>query len=579
MICAACGGVASDDARCESCGGSPLLAGSYRLEAVLGQGAFGTTYRAERVEDGLLVCLKELLYQRLASFEAERQFQREAAVLRQLDLPGVPRYIDDFTVESGRAVSLFLAQELVDGETLWQEMDHRRYREDEVLAILRELLGILDGLHTLVPPVVHRDIKPANVMRRRVDGRLVVVDFGAVKDAVRETVSGGPSVAGTIGYMAPEQLQGRASPASDLYGAGVLAVTLLSRKEPADMLDDRHALDWAPHVVVSPGTADLLSRLLDPHPSGRPSSAREAIERIDRLMQAPAPAPVALRPIVRAPPLPAPVTEVAEVEPRRGSGMAVWGVLAALGLAVGLPVMLSLSEDRDPAMKVGADSGPVPHGLLGLRFGMTLAAAKAALPEVTQGEAEPPDTVSLSDAGLITPFGFGKLPGERWRFRTNIGGRLSTCFLDFAVKGGLSNIECDLDGFDSYGPQSVAENAILEQLGSKYGLSRDGGCRTGNDNQFDTTSKISCTWQDPGATLTFHSTFRDFGMGMGVNLSPDSKVRIELTSAEHNDVVRKVESKIRAEQQRKDEQARKDREAREAAERKRLEQAGGGRTL
>ena len=92
MICADCGH--EHDAvveTCSACGKDPLLDGRYRLSSVIGQGAFGTTWRGERASDGHVVCLKELLYQRLASFEPEEQFRREAAVLRQLDLPGVRR--------------------------------------------------------------------------------------------------------------------------------------------------------------------------------------------------------------------------------------------------------------------------------------------------------------------------------------------------------------------------------------------------------------------------------------------------------------------------------------------------------
>ena len=238
MICADCGH--EHDAvveTCSACGKDPLLDGRYRLLSVIGQGAFGTTWRGERASDGHVVCLKELLYQRLASFEPEEQFRREAAVLRQLDLPGVPAYVDDFTVTTGRAVSLFLVQELVQGETLAEEMEHKRYREGEVLDILEALLHILRDLHSLSPPVVHRDIKPTNVMRRD-DGSLVLIDFGAVKDVLNKTRRGGPSVAGTIGFMAPEQLTGHAEPATDLFGAGALAVALLSRRDPADLLDD-----------------------------------------------------------------------------------------------------------------------------------------------------------------------------------------------------------------------------------------------------------------------------------------------------------------------------------------------------
>lgn len=277
-LCGQCWEPTRDVGACERCGQAIDLrggAGTYRLEARLGEGASGVTFRARRLEDGQAVCVKALSFRGLTSFEAERLFQRETAILRQLRHPQIPNYIDSFSSGHGRTLALVLVQDLVDGSDLADEIKARRPSVDGVLDTLDELLSILEYLHGLAPPVIHRDIKPKNVMRRR-DGRLVLIDFGAVKDAIHASFDPGMSLVGTVGYMAPEQLRGEASPASDLYAVGMVAVFLLSGREPATLLDADHTVRWERAVSVSPGVLEWLRAMTHPRASERPASAKEA---------------------------------------------------------------------------------------------------------------------------------------------------------------------------------------------------------------------------------------------------------------------------------------------------------------
>jgi hypothetical protein len=220
--------------------------------------------------------------------KARELFAREARVLRQLDHPRIPRHLDDFVTGRGKHAALVLVEELVPGEDLAHEVEGHRHTEAEVLAILEDLLPILAYLHGLSPPVVHRDVKPRNVMRRP-DGSLVLLDFGAVRDAAVDPELGGSTVAGTFGYMAPEQFRGDASPASDLYGAGALAVALLTRREPHRMADPSGRVHWREWANVSAPFADLLDRLLEPDESRRPSSAAAALDDVRRVRRGEAP--------------------------------------------------------------------------------------------------------------------------------------------------------------------------------------------------------------------------------------------------------------------------------------------------
>lgn len=595
MICADCGH--EHDAvveSCSACGEDPRLDGRYRLLSVIGQGAFGTTWRGECVSDGHVVCLKELLYQRLASFEPEEQFRREAAVLRQLDLPGVPSYVDDFTITTGRAVSLFLVQELVDGETLAEEMEHKRYREDEVLDILEALLRILDELHSLSPPVVHRDIKPTNVMRRR-DGSLVLIDFGAVKDVLNKTRRGGPSVAGTIGFMAPEQLTGHAEPATDLFGAGAMAVALLSRRDPADMLDDDGRLDWLRHVSVSSKAEVFLRSLLAPRIADRPASARAALDALQTARDdAPEPARAPEPPKAKAkakpkpkpkvqppadpspPPIAAPVESLAPA--RRGSGarsVAIIGAAFAITTA-GVAAVISSQADappRDPEIPY-----TVPSGILDLRLGMTLDEAKAAGDDVAGGQ---PDAVPgrfTTRRGSDDPS--PRLPGPFWGFSTTIAGQVAHCQLEFAVDDTLSRIACTFEPFTTIAGFDAAVGSIESQLGEKYRLPATDCVREQPEVVLGDQSNVRCEWTDGNAALLLRGRFGNMNLlqGPGTSLELEalmrtSELRLSLESAKHTYRVEQYRNREAEEEQRRYDMAEMERRAREADEMRRIEEA------
>ncbi len=293
MICAACNAM-TELARCQSCGEKAHLAESYRLEALLASGHAATTYRAIREEDALPVVIKEIVVSRARAEKARELFEREARILAQLDHPQIPVYIDDFSIPRGKTHSLYLVLGFIEGVTLAAELAVHRYSETEVLDICAELSEVLSYLHGLSPPVVHRDLKPSNVMRAT-DGQLILIDFGAVRDAISDSHIGGSTVAGTFGFMAPEQFRGEATPATDLYGLGALAVALLTRKAPHDMLDPSGRLQWHEHVAVSADCRGRIDALLSPLAEDRPSSAlavmndmrrrREEVRRDPRLLE------------------------------------------------------------------------------------------------------------------------------------------------------------------------------------------------------------------------------------------------------------------------------------------------------
>ncbi len=333
MICTACQAeIDRANDLCPHCGVQPLLEGRYRLEELVGQGALGSVFRAADLQGGDPVAVKVLPLVR-AQGKAVELARREASMLRQLDHPCIPTYRDHLV----RNRTLYLVQEFVKGETLAQELERHRYDQAEVLAIVHELLGTLAWLHGRTPPVVHRDVKPGNVIRRSRDGRLVLVDFGAVRDAIRDSGTGGSTVAGTFGYMAPEQFRGDASPATDIYGLGALAVALLSRQEPAQLMDYRGNFLWEQVVNLHPAVRSALESMLAPDPSDRPQDAAILRDEIGRLREG-----------LLAGELPEPTPPAADV-------LGQIGIAVAIVMGCMFVYLLSPSEPPDaPAVSVSA---------------------------------------------------------------------------------------------------------------------------------------------------------------------------------------------------------------------------------
>ena len=283
MFCAACGEETPRET-CTECGEPALLDGRYRLLEVLGQGGVGITWKATDT-DGDTWAIKEMSLRRARSDKARQLIEREANVLGQLDHPAIP--ILHETVFSGRGKNraIYLVQEFIDGVNLDEERRRKRYSVDEVLTIADELLFILAYLHELSPAVMHRDVKPANIMRRS-DGTLVLIDFGSVRDALKDSVGGGSTVAGTFGYMAPEQLVGDATPAVDVYAVGATIAVLLTRKEPTEMLQRVGGLDFEPHVSAHPALVQFLKRMMHDDPAMRLRDAHRALDELQATREA-----------------------------------------------------------------------------------------------------------------------------------------------------------------------------------------------------------------------------------------------------------------------------------------------------
>lgn len=257
-----------------------LLKDRYQIINLLGQGGIASTYAADDLNIGKPVAIKILSLRQLKDWKALELFEREGKVLGQLNHPGIPKYLDYFQLDIEGDRRFYIVQEIAPGQSLqdWVESGWRP-TELELREIAKQLLEILTYLHQLTPPVVHRDIKPKNIIRQS-DGKIFLVDFGAVQDTYRHTMTSGSTIVGTYGYMAPEQFRGQAKPATDLYGLGATLLFLLTHKDPADFPEKRMKIDFRPYVKITPELADWLEHLLEPVIEDRLTSATEALAEL-----------------------------------------------------------------------------------------------------------------------------------------------------------------------------------------------------------------------------------------------------------------------------------------------------------
>jgi hypothetical protein len=261
-------------ARCDACGAA-VRPGGYVVERVLVSNAHGRMYAA-RDADGKQVALKELAFVQSPTVEVIAAFEREVKFLRALEHPAIPRFCASFEEGSGVHARYYLAQELVAGQSLEDRLETHWFREDEIVAIARQVLDVLVYLQGLSPMVIHRDIKPANLVVRG-DGAIAVVDFGAAH--VQGTTAGSTTI-GTFGYMPIEQLAGEVDATTDPYALGASLLHLLTRREPWRILQggELAAMD----LNVSRPLRAFLTRLVAPRPADRFASAAEARAALDR---------------------------------------------------------------------------------------------------------------------------------------------------------------------------------------------------------------------------------------------------------------------------------------------------------
>lgn len=268
-----------------------VIGGRYKLLKRIGGGSFGQTYLAEDSQlPGNPECIVKQLKPQITDpgtlQTARRLFNSEAQVLHSLGSrhPQIPTLYAYFEEDQ----EFYLVQELVRGEPLTEELPHgSHWTEAQVIDFLEDILSILDYVHQ--QNVIHRDIKPSNIMRRHADQKLMLIDFGAVKQ-IQKAAGGSDSnltvAISTYGYSPPEQLQGKPHFSSDLYAVGMTAIRALTGIHPHQLERDQAGESiWKPKACVSDGLCAILDRMVASHLVDRYQSAAEVLADVKRLKQ------------------------------------------------------------------------------------------------------------------------------------------------------------------------------------------------------------------------------------------------------------------------------------------------------
>lgn len=283
---------------CQACGSELLFKLRYRAMRELGGGGFGKTYEVS--DQGTSKVLKVLINN---SPKAVELFQREAEVLSQLNFPGIPKVEPNsyfiFHPNNGQDPLHCLVMEKIEGMNLWKFLKQlgRPIESESAVRWLTELLLILQQVHNR--GILHRDIKPQNIIFKP-DGRLALIDFGAVREGTGTEVAtaansgGGTEVAthaaggtsiSSAGYTPAEQINGQAVRQSDFYALGRTFIFLLTAKEPSQIPYDAYndQLQWRQYAPdVEQKLADLLDQMTATLVRQRPANAKEILQTLEQ---------------------------------------------------------------------------------------------------------------------------------------------------------------------------------------------------------------------------------------------------------------------------------------------------------
>ncbi|MBW4691875.1 MAG: serine/threonine protein kinase [Lyngbya sp. HA4199-MV5] len=255
-----------------------VLIDRYQIEELLSQKAGRRTFLAKDLQAQVPVIIKLLRFGDGFEWDDLKLFEREAATLKNLDHPEIPKYLDYFEVNEVDTPGFALVQSYIEAPSLATLITSgRKFSEAEMIELADRLLDLLTYLHQQHPPVIHRDIKPSNILLGNRSGNSIgdvyLVDFGSVQTVAKKE-EGTITIVGSYGYIPLEQFGGQTTTASDLYSLGMTLIYLLTGTHPAELpqVDGRVKFN----AEISKQFERWLEKMTHPHLDKRFDSAKVA---------------------------------------------------------------------------------------------------------------------------------------------------------------------------------------------------------------------------------------------------------------------------------------------------------------
>ena len=269
------------------------IQGRYYGGKQLGRGGVGVTFVAQDQQCFDSLCVVKQLKPKSASEKtleiARRLFNREAEIMNRLGhCDRIPRLLAYFEHQN----DFFLVQELVEGHDLSNEIIvGEPWSEEKTITLLNDILEVL--MQVQQHSVIHRDLKPSNLMRRHKDQKIVLIDFGSVKQVSTQIIDAAGEVkqtvaVGTKSYMPMEQMMGRPGFYSDIYAVGIIAIQALTGVSPKGYnIDSDGELIWRtlldPKVSYQPQLLNILDKMVRYRHQERYSSAGVVLADLEQL--------------------------------------------------------------------------------------------------------------------------------------------------------------------------------------------------------------------------------------------------------------------------------------------------------